>query len=166
MSNDEYKRALDSACREYEQLTSQRAAMDARLSQVTQTISTLNKLCGYVPTVPFGLTDACRMVLRNAGAPMTATQVRDRLASVGIDLDRYANALSAVHTTLKRLTESGETAIADQDDTERIAYEFLSSGVVASRTFVPGATYKTDGDRAKRGPKAPAPSSHTRKRTK
>jgi hypothetical protein len=140
MSRDDYTRALDAACREYERLHAERAALDTRLAQVTESISTLNKLCGFVPTVPLGLTDACRMILRNAGTPMTATAVRDRLAAVGVNLDRYANALSAVHTVLKRMVEGGEASTPAQDETERVAYEFLRSGVVASRVCVPGTT--------------------------
>ena len=137
MSRDDYTRALDAACKEYERLHAERAAIDTRLAQITETISTLNKLCGFVPTVPFGLTDACRMILRNAGKPMTATDVRDRLAAVGVNLDRYANALSAVHTVLKRMVEAGEAGTPERDETERVAYAFLRAGIVASRVFVP-----------------------------
>ncbi len=43
---------------------------------------------------------------------MTPSQVRDRLTAIGFDLSIYANALAAIHTTLKRLAESGELAAA------------------------------------------------------
>ena len=79
-----------------------------RLSELAQTISTLSRLCGIVPTVPWGLTEACRTVLRNAGGPMTPVEVRDRLLGIGVDLSRYSSDLAAVHTTLKRLNETGE----------------------------------------------------------
>jgi hypothetical protein len=105
---DEYRRALDAACREYEELGRQRADLDARLTQLTQSIGTLMRLCGFTPTVPWGLTDACRVVLRNAGIPMSPTEVRDRLISIGCDLSRYANELAAIHTVLRRLNDSGE----------------------------------------------------------
>ena len=61
-----------------------------------------------MPTVSVGLTDACRLVLRGAGLPMTPTDVRERLKSFGFDLTRYTNNLAAVHTTLKRLNDAGE----------------------------------------------------------
>jgi hypothetical protein len=105
---DEYRRALDAACREYEELGRQRAVIDARLTQLTQSIGTLMKLCGFTPTMPWGLTDACRVVLRNANVPLSPTEVRDRLEAIGFDLSRYSNELAAIHTILRRLNESGE----------------------------------------------------------
>ncbi|MGH9162836.1 MAG: hypothetical protein ACRD2X_22970 [Vicinamibacteraceae bacterium] len=108
MSSDEYRRALRAAVKEYEQLGVERQRIDKRLSELVQTIGTLSRLCGLTPTVPWGLTDACRTVLRNGGVPMTAADVRDRLQAIGCDLSSYANALAAIHTTLKRLAEAGE----------------------------------------------------------
>lgn len=108
MSIDEYRRALEAAIREYEALGTERQRIDKRLNELAHSISTLNRLCGYVPTVTWGLTDACRSVLRNAGGPMTPAEIRDRLAAIGFDLGAYSNALAAIHTTLKRLAEAGE----------------------------------------------------------
>jgi hypothetical protein len=108
MSTDDYRRALEAAAKEYEALGAERQRIDKRLGELAQTISTLSRLCGIVPTVPWGLTDACRMVVRNAGVPMTPAEVRDRLQGVGVDLSTYANALAAIHTTLKRLNDTGE----------------------------------------------------------
>ena len=107
MTTEEYRRALDAAIREYESLGQQRQDIDKRLSDLAQTISTLSRLCGLTPTVPWGLTDACRVVLRS-GLPMTPTDVRDRLLSIGFDLSKYSNELAGIHTVLKRLNESGE----------------------------------------------------------
>ncbi len=133
MPLDDYRRALDAAVKDYERAMADRAALDARIAQLHETIRTLTKLCGFTPTVPFGLTDACRLVLRNAGTPLTAVQVRERLTAMGFDHEKYANGLAAIHTVLKRLQESGEAALAAQDDVTRHAYEFLGSGIVASR---------------------------------
>ena len=107
MTNTDYRAALDAAIREHETLDRQRREIDDRLAQLGQTIGTLTRLLGLVPTVPLGLTDACRMVLRH-GQPMTPVEVRDRLLAVGIDVSKYANDLAAVHTILKRLNSSGE----------------------------------------------------------
>lgn len=106
---EDYRRALDAALREYETLGQQRAAMDERLAQLAQTIGTLMRLCHLTPTVPFGLTEACRIVLKAAGHPLTATEVRAQLQAMGFDLSRYASDLAAIHTVLKRLNEAGET---------------------------------------------------------
>src|SRR6516225_5742445 len=98
MTQDDYRRALDAAVREYEALGARRREIDQRLAELGQTIGTLTRLLGLTPTVPFGLTDGIRMVLRGAGVPMTPTEVRDRLVGFGLDMSKYANELAAVHT--------------------------------------------------------------------
>jgi hypothetical protein len=122
MTDSDYHAALDAAVKEYETLGEQRRALDDRLAQLGQTIGTLTRLLGLTPTVPLGLTDACRMVLRN-GHPMTPVEVRDRLVAIGIDVSKYANDLAAVHTILKRLNASGELRfIPGQPGTHRYAW--------------------------------------------
>ena len=108
MTTDDYRRALETAIREYEALGQQRQDLDTRLAEVAQTISSLSRLCGLVPTVPMGLTDACRLIVRGAGLPVTPLDVRDRLRAFGFDLSRYSNDLAAIHTILKRLNQAGE----------------------------------------------------------
>ena len=107
MTVGDYRAALDAAVREYEDLGARRREIDARLSALAQTIGTLSRLMGLTPSVPLGLTDACRLVLR-AGVPMTPVEVRDRLTAIGMDLSIYSSELSAIHTVLKRLNEAGE----------------------------------------------------------
>ena len=51
MTTQQYKLALDAAVREYEDLGEKRRDIDNRLAQLAQTIGTLNRLCGNVPTV-------------------------------------------------------------------------------------------------------------------
>jgi hypothetical protein len=108
---EDYRRALDAAVREYEALIKQRADLDGRIAQLTHSIGTLTRLCGYVPTVPWGLTEACRMVLKAAGQPLTVTEVRAQLEAMGFDLSRYSNALAAIHTVIRRLGDSHETEL-------------------------------------------------------
>ena len=105
---DDYRRALDAALREYETLTRERAALDARIAQLAQTVGSLTRLCGLAPTASWGLTEACRMVLKAAGHPLTALEVRAQLEALGLNLSRYTNDLAAIHTILKRLQQSGE----------------------------------------------------------
>ena len=105
---DRYRSALDAAIREYERLGQQRAEIDERLARLAQTIGSLSRLCNLTPTVPFGLTEACRMVLKAAGHPLAATEVRAQLDAMGFDLARYSNDLASIHTVLKRLNASGE----------------------------------------------------------
>ena len=107
MTTENYRGALEAAIKEYETLGAQRLELDKRLAHLAQTIGTLSRLLGITPTVPMGLTDACRLVLRG-GVPMTPVEVRDRLMGIGLDLSVYSNDLSAIHTVLKRLNEAGE----------------------------------------------------------
>ena len=108
MTATDYRAALAAAINEYEALGEQRRDIDKRLAQLAQTIGTLSRLIGLTPTVPIGLTDAIRLVVRGAGVPMTPIEVRDRLHGIGFDVSKYTNDLAAVHTILKRLNESGE----------------------------------------------------------
>jgi hypothetical protein len=110
VGDNDYRTALDAAIKEYEALGEQRRAIDKRLADLGQTIGTLSRLLGHVPTVPLGLTDAVRFVTR-AGVPLTPTDVRDRLRTIGVDLDSYANDLAAIHTILKRLNDKGEVRV-------------------------------------------------------
>jgi len=105
---DDYRRALETAVHEYEALGLKRREVDQRLAEVAQTIGTLSRLCGLTPTVPMGLTNAIRLVVRGAGVPMSPIDVRDRLRAIGVDLTKYINELAAIHTILKRLNDSGE----------------------------------------------------------
>ena len=108
MTTENYRQALDAAVREYEALGEQRREIDKRLAQLAQTIGTLNRLCGFTPTVFWGLTDACRVVLRGAGQAMTPVDVRERLDAIGFDLSKYTNSLAVIHVVLKRLKEARE----------------------------------------------------------
>lgn len=108
MATEHYKKALEAAIAEFESLGEQRRAIDKRLSEVSESINSLSRLCGLTPNVSVGLTDGCRLVLRNGGLPMTPIEIRDRLAAFGFDMTKYANDLSAIHTVLKRLNHAGE----------------------------------------------------------
>jgi len=126
VTNQDYRRALDAATKEYEALGRQRREIDDRLAQLAQTMGTLTKLLGLTPTVPMGLTDACRLALRGAGLPLTPLEVRDRLLAIGVDLSIYSNELAAIHTILKRLNDAGEiravTKGAGQSGARKYAY--------------------------------------------
>jgi len=125
MSQPSYRAALDAAVREYETLLQQKADVDARLAQVAESVGTLTRLCGYTPTVAYGLTEGCKTSLRCAAAPMTPLEVRDRLQSTGFDINRYSNPLAAIHTVLRRLTESGEVR-RRVSRSRGVTYEFVA----------------------------------------
>lgn len=111
----DYKRALETACREYERLQQQRTDLERRLTQLHETINALVRLCGYTPTVPWGITDAVRVVLMRANEPMTPLDVRDRLRAIGFDLSKYASDLATIHTVLKRLNRAGQAHLISRE---------------------------------------------------
>jgi hypothetical protein len=125
VSDESYRRALEDALREYEQILQQRAELDVRRAQLLQTIGTLSRLCKLVPTVPLGLTDACRMALRAAGHPLTAAEIRDHLGAMGFEWSAYSNPLASIHTVLKRLQQAGEVQFTPRPF-EKPAYTWRS----------------------------------------
>ena len=62
-----------------------------------------------------GLTEAIRWVFRQPMLlPLTPTGVRDELARMGYDLEKYAAMMPPIHNTLKRMKDNGE--IVEVDD--------------------------------------------------
>ena len=56
-----------------------------------------------------GLTEAIRWVFRQPLIlPLTPTDVRDHLAKMGYELDRYKFVMPPIHNTLKRMRDAGE----------------------------------------------------------
>ena len=162
MTTDQYRSALDAAVREYEKLGEQRREIDERLAQLAQTIGTLNRLCGLVPTVFWGLTDACRVVLKGGGRPMAPMEVRDRLMAIGFDLSKYANSLAAIHTVLKRLAEAGELRSVALDP-GKVFYAWQQAG---PRVLVMNEAELATIDLADIGPPPAAPSKRKKRRRK
>jgi hypothetical protein len=108
MTQPDYKRALDAACREWEQLAQQRSDLDKRLGDLQRSIVTLTRLCGYEASVPFGLSDACRLILmRHPNRALSAQEMRNELDMMGLDLSKHASPLASIHVTLKRLVSNG-----------------------------------------------------------
>jgi hypothetical protein len=112
MGQKDYRRALEAAIKEYDRLKTQRDAIETRLAQLRLIISNLGELC-ELPAERrqppgLGLTDACRSALRASLGGLTAAQVREHLASLGIDQDHYSNLLASIHIVLKRLVAAGE----------------------------------------------------------
>jgi hypothetical protein len=61
-----------------------------------------------------GLTEAIRWVFRQGHIlPLTPTQVRDEMAKMGYDLDKYKHVMPPIHNTLNRMKEAGEIREVD-----------------------------------------------------
>jgi len=73
-----------------------------------------------------GLTEAIRWVFRQPLLlPLTPTQVRDHLAEMGYDLEKYAFVMPPIHNTLKRMKEAGE--IKEVDNVGGLGKAFVSA---------------------------------------
>jgi len=99
---------------EITKLVAKKKVIDERLAELYKTIAFLEG----PPQEKDGkrqfalrLTDACRFALRCSKTPKSPRQIRDSLAAVGFPLERYANALACIHTTLKRLGQNGEAQV-------------------------------------------------------
>ena len=122
MSSEDYLKAFEAATRELAALTQQKADLEERILHVRQTVVSLSRLCGLTPTVSWGMTDGVRFAIRSANRPLTPAEVRDELANWGLDMSKYANDLSAIHTVLKRLNQAGEIRFVIKPDGKH-AYE-------------------------------------------
>jgi hypothetical protein len=131
MSEEDYHQALRELLREYEQLAAQKAEIDARIARVIQAIGSLSRLCNLEPTVRLGLTDACRMVLKAAGHPLTAIEVRMQLEAMGFDISRYANPLASIHIVLRRLCRAGEAKFRPRPH-DKPAYTYQRPGKIVA----------------------------------
>ena len=77
--------------------------------EIVNRINQLNQENDVGAGTEMGLTEAIRWVFRQPLLlPLTPTQVRDRLAEMGYDLEKYAHVMPPIHNTLKRMRDAGE----------------------------------------------------------
>jgi hypothetical protein len=82
--------------------------------EIVSRINELNKVNHTGVGEEMGLTEAIRWVFRQPlMLPLTPTQVRDHLAEMGYDLEKYAFVMPPIHNTLKRMKEAGEIKEVD-----------------------------------------------------
>jgi hypothetical protein len=100
----------------------QKAEVDAKILGLSRTIIALAPVTGpeeerkwlaflgEIGTVPaeVGITEMIRTAIKGAESPLGAQEVKTKLEAKGWDFSRYSNALSTIHTILKRLHEAGE----------------------------------------------------------
>jgi hypothetical protein len=155
------------ARQELDVLMRQRAEIMKRIGAVKQTLvgltsifdcsALLQDLSGTsigagISSHQTGLTNACRMALLQAGTPLRAHQVRDKLRFQGFSLESHRDPVASVTTILRRLGQYGEARpvmlpdgkrawvwvagdTADQDKTglnKRVNYEILENPPVES----------------------------------
>jgi hypothetical protein len=94
--------------------------------EIVSRINELNKVNQTGVGEEMGLTEAIRWVFRQPlMLPLTPTQVRDRMAEMGYDLDKYKHVMPPIHNTLKRMKEAGE--IKEVDNVGGIGKAFVSA---------------------------------------
>jgi hypothetical protein len=94
--------------------------------EILNRINELNKVNQMGVGEEMGLTEAIRWVFRQPlMLPLTPTQVRDHLAEMGYDLEKYAYVMPPIHNTLKRMKEAGE--IREVDGLGGIGRAFVSA---------------------------------------
>jgi hypothetical protein len=116
---------------EIDRLVAKRKAIDERLASLYRTVAFLEGPSDgrdWKRQFALKLGDACRFALRGSHTPRSPTQIRDQLAAVGFPLERYANALACIHTTLRRLAQNGEAqAVKVAGKTAYVATDYLRS---------------------------------------
>ena len=128
MSDETAKKMLESGRERLQELLRQETEVKEQISHWGPIVEQLAKLCGQTlePEIAsrirqlsqeseagagqeMGLTEAIRWVFRQPlMLPLTPTQVRDHLAQMGYDLEKYAHVMPPIHNTLKRMKEAGE----------------------------------------------------------
>jgi hypothetical protein len=94
--------------------------------EIVSRINELNKVNPAGVGEEMGLTEAIRWVFRQPlMLPLTPTQVRDHLAEMGYDLEKYAHVMPPIHNTLKRMKEAGE--IKEVDNVGGLGKAFISA---------------------------------------
>jgi predicted nucleic acid-binding Zn-ribbon protein len=160
---DVYSQALEKAQKELASLREDRQKIDGRMAKLEQTIKGLAAICeeqqaeissdlADLPIVEpedlgnLGLTGSIRKILSSRQTQMTPTEIRDALVESGMDLDKYSNAMVAIHNTLKRLFDQGELAKSKDEpiryiwvnEWTRIIRGTEKAALAMRPTFIPG----------------------------
>jgi hypothetical protein len=104
-----YKSSYLAAKQELEQRKREVEFATQRIAYLEQTIRALEPLAEETGITPAGgLPEICSQVLmRMGGIGMTAEDVKQALAHLGVDISGYSNPLAVLHTTLTRLCKAG-----------------------------------------------------------
>lgn len=126
---DKLKSAIKARAEAEKQVTEYTAAIRA-LARVMEdkeaadsVLATLDEMSGKP-----GFAETIRFVLRLAKKPLTPTQIK-ALIAIGkkMDLSAYSNPMASIHTTLRRMKDSGEIEETVNDKGEK-AYLPISKG--------------------------------------
>jgi len=105
-----YPLMLEHTRKELEDLRRERDQLDVRIAKTEQVEAALRAIVeDAAEELPLAsATDVIRNILKSASAPMSATEVRDKMIALGFDSGPYSQFLASVHVILKRLWKNGE----------------------------------------------------------
>lgn len=72
-----------------------------------------------------GLTQAVINILEGTGEWMSPIQIRDQMIRFKVDLTRYKNPLSSIHTILTRLVDDGKVEPGRDEKTQRTVFRWV-----------------------------------------
>lgn len=121
-----YKASYLAALRELDERKAELDFVTRRITQLEETIRSLEPLASDEVATTMGLSELCAEILRSVhGLGLTAYDVMTHLKYRGIDIESYSNPLAVIHTTLGRLCkpDSGFCKGFDTDGTPRYGYD-------------------------------------------
>jgi hypothetical protein len=119
-----YQDALWKAYEEIQDIKRQEADLAIRKNKLRKTVDALYPIV-YPSTAEdinsLSLADAIRMIVKNCDKPVAAKEVRNRLFDLGYDLSKYSNPLASIWTAAKRMIDSEELALTDDEDEKKLS---------------------------------------------
>lgn len=126
MTLEIWNKQLKESKAQLERLLDERDRIDAQIASLRTVITGLARLTGHdIADEIFkhmGLTTTVRTALRMAGKPLTPPEIRELVRDLGYDIRSQSNILASIHTTVKRLVDSGEARVVTLPD-GNTAYE-------------------------------------------
>jgi hypothetical protein len=97
----------------------------------------IESLAGIPTRADITITDCARQILQAAAASLSPIQIKDQLVAMGIDMSGHKNAMSSVHSLIKRLRENDEIETKDNG----LTYEWKWRGIPTLSGTVKPLTY-------------------------
>ena len=119
-----YEDALWKAFDELQEIKKQEADLAIRKSKLRKTVDALYPVVYQTAAEDINslsLADAIRMIVKNCDRPASAKEIRNRLHDLGYDLSKYSNALASIWTAAKRMIDSEELCLMEDEDEKKLA---------------------------------------------
>ena len=109
-SKPAFAQTLKQTRRELERLRDQRDELDSRIKRLEHVEAALRGVTERPEKGPAlsGLTDVARYIFKRADQPITPTELRDLMLTMGFSQKAYQQFLASVHVILKRLCKNNE----------------------------------------------------------